>query len=140
MAILVNPANLQKLEFNVTSAEPGPFRLTIVTGTFDGAVQVNSGGGWSTNSGSFKALLDPLLAAGQFRKATAIAALAGRSCTPGGPNTILQWSVDDAQATWDDESGKVQLIVDATVSAQPANAISTVTRFMFQVTTLAKIA
>jgi hypothetical protein len=77
---------------------------------------------------------------GQFRKATAIAALAGRSCTPPPvANALLQWTVDDAQATWDDESGKIQLPVDATVAAQPANAISSVTKFMFQVTTLAKV-
>lgn len=69
-----------------------------------------------------------------------MAALAGRSCTPGGANTVLQWTIDDAKATWDDESGKIQLTVNATVAAQPVNAISTVTKFMFQVTTLAKIA
>lgn len=140
MATLVNPANLQRLNSPTTTAEPGSFRVTIVTGTFDGAIQVNSGGGWSTNSGSFKALLDPVLTPGQFRKATAMAALAGRSCTPGGANTVLQWTIDDAKATWDDESGKIQLTVNATVAAQPVNAISTVTKFMFQVTTLAKIA
>jgi hypothetical protein len=142
MATLVNPANLEKIEFNVTApAEPGSFRVTIVTGTFDGEVRVISEGGFSSNSGSFKALLEPVLTATQFRKATAMVALAGRSCTPPTVgNAILQWTVDDAQATRDDESGAIQLTVDATVVAQQPFAISAVTKFMFQVTTLAKIA
>ena len=50
------------------------------------------------------------------RKATAIVSLVARSCMPGSLATmVVLWSLDDAQATWDDESAKYSLLWMPTV-------------------------
>jgi hypothetical protein len=136
MAVLTTPTNIQKIEFDVTTAE-GPSRVTIVTGTMPVPLFVSNG----SESASFKALLDPTLTAGQFRKATATASFNSIGIGPsvGGPLLRMNWEINDAQATLDDEAGRVQLVVDLTITAEgqnPANRISTVN---FQVTTLARV-
>jgi hypothetical protein len=141
MTVFANPENLQKLEYNVTTTEPGTFRVTIVTGfVAAGAVtSVTAAGALSNAPVSFKVLLDPTLQPGQFRKATAMVALAGRDSGINALGATVRYTIDDAQATWDDESGKTLLLVDATVGVQ-SPASSAISRFAFQVTTLAKIA
>ena len=73
MPTLMEPTNLQKIEFNVTTAE-GPSRVTIVTGKMSFPISATSAGAVITRTESLKALLDPTLTAGQFRRATATAA------------------------------------------------------------------
>src|SRR5262249_28819431 len=70
MATLVFPRNLQKIEYNATTAE-GPCHVTVVNGTMDVNLQASApaAGGSTTERGSFKALLHPALTAGQFRRA-----------------------------------------------------------------------
>ena len=69
MAAAVAPTDVQKMEFDVTTAE-GPCRVTVVTGMLTAGLVANSG----TQSLSLTALVDPTLSPGQFRKATATAA------------------------------------------------------------------
>src|SRR5438034_1026250 len=76
--VTVTPTNLQKMEFDVTTAE-GPSRVTVVTGVIPGGLEVSAGNNFSTQSINLTALLDPTLTPGQFRKATATAALATTS-------------------------------------------------------------
>ena len=135
--IVVTPTKLQKVEYDVTTVE-GAARVTVVTGALPFFFEASSSGGPATQSVSIKALLDPALTPGQFRRSTAIASFANQfhvSTTV--PNNV-QWIIDDAQATLDDESGQVQLVVDVTfnvLGSTQAGAQST----MFQVTTLAKV-
>jgi hypothetical protein len=69
MATLVTPTGLQKLEFDVTTAE-GPSRVTIITGSVPIDCRATSTPGSDlTQKESFKVLLDPTLDPGQFRKA-----------------------------------------------------------------------
>jgi hypothetical protein len=138
MATLVNPTKVQKLEYNVTTAE-GAARITVVSGFLQAAVQAYSSGGTSNQSMSFKALLDPTLAPGKFRKATAIAALATTGHNSQVVPNSAQWSMDDAQATLDDESGQVQLIVDVSVSVTGTNSSVLISSISFQVTTLSLV-
>ena len=137
MTTLVTPTNLQKMEFNVTTAE-GPSRVTIVTGTMPiglGTIAPNQ----NLMSGSFKALLDPTLAPGQFRKATSIVSFASMNRLDNAPAPVGSgWVIEDAQATFDDEAGRVQLSVDVTVNASGSSSVQ-VNSVMFQVTTLSKI-
>jgi hypothetical protein len=49
------------------------------------------------------------------------------------------WAIEDAQATFDDEAGQVQLIIDLYVSAIGAGHWAAVYWTNFQVTTLAII-
>ena len=142
MATLVTPDRLQKLEFDVTTAE-GPGRATTVTGAIPIFLGAFSQGSFVTQKDSFKVLLDPTLTPGQFRKATAMASFAQFSsqeqqATAGGQNAA-GWQIDDAQATLDDETGKVQLVVDVAVTAFGSSMSVVAQSLMFQVTTLAKI-
>src|SRR6476646_10750661 len=69
MVTLVEPTNVQKIEFNVTTTE-GPGRVTIVTGTMPISLAAFGKPGKTAQRGSFKAVLDPSLTPGQFRRAT----------------------------------------------------------------------
>jgi hypothetical protein len=75
MAVLANPMRVQKLEYNVTIAE-GAARVTVVTGLLPVILQPNVlDANSATQSISVKALVDPTLTPGQFRKAVARASL-----------------------------------------------------------------
>src|SRR6476620_4685735 len=142
MITLVAPTNVQKIEFNVTTTE-GPSRVTIVTGTMPISLAAFGKPGNTTQRGSFKADIDPTLTPGQFRGATstvsfgAIMSSASLSSASRGVRVTEQWVLDDARATYDDESGRVQLVVDVTVRATGPGTSTQTTSLMFQVTTLA---
>ena len=137
MATNVTPTNIQKMEFDVTTAE-GAGRVTVVTGIIQAGPQAfSNSNSFSTQSLSITALVDPTLTAGQFRKATATAALAATSANTNAAPSSFQFSVDDVQASLDDESGRIELRVDATAGVSNGSAI--IRRITFQVTTLAKI-
>ena len=142
MVTLVEPTNVQKVEFNVTTTE-GPSRVTIVTGTMPISLAAFGKPGKTTQRGSFKAVLDPSLRAGQFRGATstvsfgAIMSSASLSSASGGVRITEQWVIDDARATFDEEAGRVQLVVDVTVRATGPGTSTQATSLIFQVTTLA---
>ncbi len=62
---------------------------------------------------------------------------ASLSSASGGVRITEQWVLDDARATFDDEAGRVQLVVDVTVMATGPGTSTQTTSLMFQVTTLA---
>ena len=107
MATLVTPTNVQKMEFDVTTAE-GPSRVTVVTGRvlIQNGLRVQSLGPLAGQTASYKVLLDPTLAAGKFRKATATVSVISWGATtnslPGGSLCTIK----DAQASFDDEAGQ----------------------------------
>lgn len=141
MAILLSPVNLQKVEFDATTAE-GQCRVTIVTGS----VQVEPSGLRVDASGlnlvqqraSYKVLVDPTLAPGKFRKATATVSAVGWSASTNSFGSSA-CQIEDAEATFDDEAGRVQLIIDLLVEASGTNNISQLFGCNFQVTTLAVV-
>jgi hypothetical protein len=141
IATLVTPTNLQKMEFDVTTAE-GASRVTIVTGlieTTPNLLRAYSTGPLEVQSQSYKVFLDPTLAPGKFRKATAMVSVAAWATTTNALATSTNCGIVDAQATLDDESNRVQLIIDVTAQAQGNDAISQLFSANFQVTTLAVI-
>ena len=144
MVTLVEPTNVQKIEFNVKTTE-GASRVTIVTGTMPISVAAFGKPGTTTQNCTFKAILDPTLTPGQFRRATSIVSFgaimssASLSSASGGVKITEQWVLDNAQATFDDEAGRVQLVVDVTVRATGPGTSAQTTSLMFQVTTLAKV-
>ena len=125
------------VEFDVTTAE-GPSRVTVVTGKMQISLGALNG---IAQSGSFKALLDPTLTAGQFRKAAAIVSLSNivHTDNTGGASLTTRWTIDDAQATYDDEAGQVQLVIDATVLSDTVPSSAQLESLTFQVTTLARV-
>ena len=132
MVTLVEPTNVQKIEFNVTTRE-GPSCVTIVTGTLPISLAAFGKPGTTSQRGSFKAVLDPSLTPGQFRRATstvsfgAIMSSASLSYASGGVRFTEQWV------------RRVQLVVDVTVRATGPGTSTQTTSLMFQVTTLAKV-
>jgi hypothetical protein len=141
MAIItLTPTNLQKVEFNVTTAE-GPSRVTIITGKIFPDLVVVLGGPARINQ-IYKVLVEPALTVAKFRKAVATAALGGISrqgiLTASSVTTGRSvWIINDAQAFFDDDAGRIQLLIDVAVIAEEEEA--TVTAITFQVTTLSKI-
>jgi len=132
MATAVTPTNVQKMEFDVTTAE-GPCRVTVVTGTLPAGLVANSG----TQSLSLTALVDPTLNPGQFRKATATAALAATGANLGAPTSAFSFSIDGVEANFDGQTGRTELRVDLTLEVSGGTAA--IPRVAFQVTTLAKL-
>jgi hypothetical protein len=137
MATPVTPTNIQKMEFDVTTSE-GASRVTVVTGSLPfGPGAFSNNNTFITQSLSLTALVDPTLTPGQFRKATATAALAqmigSLSAVPG----TFQFSVDEVQASLDDETGKIEIRVDATAATSNGNV--NIQKINFEVTTLAKL-
>jgi hypothetical protein len=135
MAILVTPTNVQKIEYDVTTGA-GPSRVTVVTGIMPVSL---SASGNQSQSGSFKALVDPQLNPGQFIKSTATASVNTLTINTTALANTAQWSISEVEATFDDESRQVQLRIDATIASGNANSFSVLQAFGFQVTTLAKI-
>jgi hypothetical protein len=142
MAILLSPVNLQKVEFDATTAE-GQCRVTIVTGTVQvmpSGLRVDAPGVNDVQQrASYKVLVDPTLAPGKFRKATATVSALGWAGTTNSLPGSSSFQIEDAEATLDDEAGRVQLIIDALVEASGTNNISQLFGFNFQVTTLAVV-
>ena len=133
MATAVTPANVQKMEFDVTTAE-GPCRVTVVTGILPAGLVANSG----TQSLSLTALVDPTLNPGQFRKATATAALAATTAgNLGATTSAFSCSIDGVEANFDGQTGRTELRVDLTVEVSGGSAA--IQRVAFEVTTLAKL-
>jgi hypothetical protein len=142
MAILLSPVNLQKLEFDATTAE-GQCRVTIVTGSV-GVMPAGFRANAPTPNAlqqraSYKLLVDPTLAPGKFRKATATVATSGWAGTINSLPSSTYFQIEDAEATFDDEAGRVQLIIDVLVEADGTNNISQWMGCNFQVTTLAVV-
>jgi hypothetical protein len=142
MAQNVIATNLQKLEYDVTTAE-GPSHVTIVSGLMRVALDGNPS---ADQQGSFETLLDPTLAPGKFRKATAVASISswsfqtpllGQNPPQNAPQEQYGFSIDQIEATLNEESGQIQLRVDATVKAvTAANTRAFLNGIAFQVTTL----
>src|SRR4030095_13979425 len=121
MATLVTPTNLQKIEYDVTTGA-GPSRVTVVTGIIPVLLQVTAN--QLSQSGSFKALVDPQLNPGQFIKATATANLNSLATKIDVTPSLALWRIDEVEATFDDESRQVQLRIDATVGSGAAISVS----------------
>jgi hypothetical protein len=115
MATLVTPTNLQKIEYDVTTGA-GPSRVTVVTGIMPVFLQAT--GAQVSQSGSFKANVDPQLSPGQFIKAAATANLNNLSITTNVTPSSALWGIDEVEATFDDESGHVQLRIDVTIGSE----------------------
>jgi hypothetical protein len=136
--VTVTPTNLQKIEFDVTTAE-GPSRITIVSGILPAlGAGAFSGSISSVNYNlSVSALVDPTLTPGQFRRATATAALAGTSADVNAAPSNLRCSIDNVEASLHDQSGRIEIRVDAQLAVSNGNMNAP--NFTFQVTTLAKL-
>ena len=138
MTVTVTPTNLQKLEFNVTTSE-GPGRVIILTGVMPVSIEAASGvNPVEPVERSFKAFLDPVFPPGQFRRATATVSFGRAGIEGGGAGGAVNSSIDEVQASLDDESGRVQLVVDLSLQALGGFNRVFVSSLLFQVTMLSQ--
>jgi hypothetical protein len=143
MTQMIPAENIQKLEFDVTTAD-GPSHVTVITGSLPINMPVVS------TPQNVKTLVDPTLQPGKFRKAAAVVSFANlQSSIPGSgpvdpnnpgsggfPGAYVSWSIDDVEATFDDESSRIVLRMDIGGNST-GQSYSMVGRIGFQVTTLA---
>ena len=124
--------NLQQMEVVVSGPDEAN-RLIIIDGQFDtGDITADSVD--RTNKQTFSVLLGPELTNRQFLRAIATASFA-RTETFG--HTMCNiWDVD---ADWDDESGHVELRIEAEVGAFSSSGHASMRAIAFHVTILAAL-
>ena len=134
-----------KQSFEVTIQGPdGANRMINCTGQlriwFSASDNTASGSG-VVQKETFTALIDPQLEAGQFKRAIAVASLADISYFDNDPaqRDGAQWSIEEAQADFDDESGMVQLRVSVMLNPRGIGSSASIQRISFQVTTIAAV-
>ena len=124
--------NLQQMEVVVSGPDEAN-RLIIIDGQFDTA-NIAADSVNRTNKQTFSVLLGPKLTNRQFLRAIATASLA-RTETSG--HTMCNiWDVD---ADWDDESGHVELRIEAEVGAFSSSGHANMFAIAFHVTILAAL-
>src|SRR5262245_53044407 len=138
MAIKIQPnqiQNLQQMEVVIAGPEDAN-RQVVINGQFD--VQLNAfgtGAGFTTAKETFSTLIGPTFTRKQFVKANATASLAkiqifSNANVPPAAN----WNILNVDADWDDESGQVELRIEAQVSAGSGQLRADILGFLFHVT------
>ena len=138
--------NLQQIEVVVT----GPMdanRLFIIDGQFDSDLVVSSYTERArSNKAIFTALIGPVLKDKQFVRAIATASLTKTfvdypGTAPAQPVAIgAAWEILGVDADLDDESGQVELRIEAEVTSKGAGQEAAISGIGFHVTILAAIA
>lgn len=114
---IISITNLQELQVQVSG--PGSAnRMFVVSGI--GVVYLVAGaatGQTVEEQETFTTLIGPTLTSAQFVKALATAAPSAVIVYPGGsePGSFARWQVTNADADFDDESGRTELRIDAEV-------------------------
>jgi len=140
MAIKI--AQIQDLQqMDVVVAGPDDANhLFIIDGQFDSSLAVGSQGtNISTAKETFSALIGPKLANRQFVRAIATASIVKTQIANIAPGGFATWNIVDVDADWDDESGQVELRIEAQVSCLGSNQSASVNGFAFHVTILAAL-
>ena len=145
MAVKILPNQIQNLQ-QIEAVVAGPDdanRLFIIDGQFDTWLSAFSQGpNFVTQKETFSVLVAPVFTRRQFVQANAIASLTktGFSTTTAGQQSSSEWQILGVDADWDDESGQVELRIEAQVQVAGANASSNIAGFAFHVTILAAVA
>jgi hypothetical protein len=144
MAVKIPPAqiqNLQQIEAIVAGRDEAN-RLFIIDGQFDTQMLAESGSSATVSQKEiFTVLVGPVFTRRQFLQANAMASLTKTSFNASGTSTspsAATWQILGVDADWDDESGQVELRIEAQVNS--AKAVVMINGFAFHVTILAVIA
>jgi len=84
-------------------------------------------------------LIGPKLANRQFVRAIATASIVKTQVANIAPGGSATWNIVDVDADWDDESGQVELRIEAQVSCLGSNQSASINGFAFHVTILAAL-
>src|SRR5215472_7864797 len=126
--------NPQQMEVVVAGPDEAN-RLIIINGQFDYVITAFSPAqaGVLTKE-TFSVLVGPQLTRRQFVQAIGTAALVGGQVQFTGAATgfLTNWHINNVDADWDDESGQVELRIEAQVSVSGPNDSATIAGFLFQ--------
>ena len=145
MAVQIPTGAIQNLQ-QIEAVVAGPYdanRLFIIDGQFDSRVEVETHGGSSTQKETFSVLVGPVFNKHQFSRAIATASFTKTSFASGGGGAGAGWYILGVDADWDDESGQVELRIEAEVEADmfgpSARQYVAIMGFAFHVTILAAV-
>ena len=139
MAVKISPAEIQNLQ-QIEAVVAGPDdanRLFIIDGQFDSQLTAFSqGAAVVSQKETFTVLVGPVFTRKQFFQANATASFTKIQLATSNAN----WQILGVDADWDDESGQVELRIEAQVDCSGSNKSATITGFAFHVTILAAVA
>ena len=138
----VKIAQIQDLQhMDVVVAGPDDANhLFIIDGQFDTSLAIGSQGtNIATAKETFSVLIGPKLANRQFVRAIATASIVKTQIANIAPGGFATWNIVDVDADWDDESGQVELRIEAEVSCLGSNQSASINGFAFHVTILAAL-
>jgi hypothetical protein len=131
--------NLQQLDVMVAGPDDAN-HLFIIDGQFDVNLAIgSSGANFSTAKETFSVLLGPKLTNRQFVRAIGTASIVKNQVANIAAGGFATWVIVDVDADWDDESGQVELRIEAQVSCLGSNQSASIDGFAFHVTILAAL-
>ena len=131
--------NLQQLDVLVAGPDDAN-HLFIIDGQFDASLTiVGQGTSFASGKEIFSVLLGPKLTNRQFVRAIATASIVKSQIGNIKTGGSAAWNIVDADADWDDESGQVELRIEAQVDCMGANQNVIINGFAFHVTILAAL-
>lgn len=132
--------NPQQIEAVVAGPDDAN-RLFVIDGQFDGAVSAFAQGpGFVTQKETFSVLVGPALTRKQFCGTIATASLAKTNLSISTTPASYGWQISNVDADWDDESGQVELRIEAVANCSGQNSNCSINGFVFHVTILAAVA
>jgi hypothetical protein len=131
--------NLQQLDVVVAGPDDAN-HLFIIDGHFDTSLVIGSqGANFARAKETFSVLLGPKLANRQFVRAIATASIVQTQIVNMAQGGFANWDIVDVDADWDDESGQVELRIEAQVGCAGSNQSVSINGFAFHVTILAAL-
>jgi hypothetical protein len=139
MAVKILPAQIRNLQ-QIEAVVAGPDdvnRLFIIDGQFDCQMSLfPPGAAGESQKETFTVLAGPVFTRKQFAQANGTA-----SFTKTGFNaSTAAWQILGVDADWDDESGQVEVRIEAEVDCSGATKSAFINGFAFHVTILAAVA
>ena len=131
--------NLQQMDVLVAGPDDAN-HLFIIDGQFDANLGIGSQGtNFATAKETFSVLIGPKLANRQFVRAIGTASIVKTQIANIAPGGSAIWNIVDVDADWDDESGQVELRIEAQVNCSGSNQSASINAFAFHVTILAAL-
>ena len=131
--------NLQQMDIVVAGPDDAN-HLFVIDGQFDtNLAVVSQGTNFATAKETFSVLIGPKLANRQFVRAIGTASIVKTQIANVAPGGSATWNIVDVDADWDDESGQVELRIEAQVNCSGSNQSASINAFAFHVTILAAL-
>ena len=131
--------NLQQLDVMVAGPDDAN-HLFIIDGEFNASLVIQSqGASLDVAKETFSVLVGPKLTNRQCVRAIATASIMKSQIANIAAGGFATWSIVDVDADWDDESGQVEVRIEANVSCLGSNQSASINGFAFHVTILAAL-